>query len=104
MSGAQNQARMRVTRGGLQDLARLLYSESGIPIQKSCSVTKCNLERSNRFRNTVQLTIQLIPAECYDLIRISRSRFVKSTTGGIDDFPEHAPRWAGNSHHPDRMQ
>jgi hypothetical protein len=43
-------------------------------------VTKCNFERSNRFRNTVQLTIQLIPAECYDLIRISHGRFVKSAT------------------------
>ena len=57
MSGPENQARMRMTGGGLQDFARLLYSESGIPFQKSCSVTKCNFERSNRLRNAVQLTI-----------------------------------------------
>ena len=57
VSCAENQARMRVPGGGLQDLARLLYSESGIPFQKSCSVTKCNFERSNRLRNAVQLAI-----------------------------------------------
>lgn len=57
MGGSQNKPRVRVSRDGFKDLVRLLYSESGIPFQKSCSVTKCNFERSNRLRNAVQLTI-----------------------------------------------
>ncbi len=52
---------MRVPGDGFEDLVRLLYSESGIPLQKSCSVTQCNIERSNGLRNAVQLNIQSIP-------------------------------------------
>ena len=52
---------MGVPGDGFQNLVRLLYSESGIPFQKSCSMTECNVERSNGLRNAVQLNIQSIP-------------------------------------------
>jgi hypothetical protein len=40
-----------------------------------------NIQCSYGLRSAVQLNIQSIPAHCYSLIRISRRRFVKSTTG-----------------------
>ena len=61
-SRAEDQAGMRVPGDGFQYFVRLFYCEPGIPLQKSCSVAKCNIERSYRLRNAVQLNIQLIPA------------------------------------------
>ena len=67
MRCAQNEPRMGVPRDGFKDFVRLFYSEPGIPLQKSCSMTKCNIERSNRLRNAVQLSIQLIPVAVMSL-------------------------------------
>jgi hypothetical protein len=80
MSRTQNQPGMRVPWDGFQDLVRLFYSESGVPLQQSCSMRKRNIERSNGLRNAVQLNIQSLPRGCYELIRISHGRFVKCAT------------------------
>jgi hypothetical protein len=40
-----------------------------------------NIQCPNGLRNAVQLNIQSIPVVRYRVIRISRSRFVKSATG-----------------------
>ena len=87
--GAQNQASMRMARNGLEDLTCLLGGERGIPLQQSGSMPQRNIQCSNGLRSTVQLNIQSIPAHCYGLIRISRRRFVKSTTrvGGARKQP-----------------
>jgi hypothetical protein len=85
MRRAQDETCMGMSGDGFKDLVRLLYSESGIPLQKSCSMTECNVERSNWLRNAVQLNIQSIPAKCYELIRSSPACFVKSATAGRGD-------------------
>ena len=79
MRRAENEAGVGMPRGGFENLVRLLYSESGVPLQESCSMTKCYVERSNGFRNAVQRYIQSHPL-CYQLIRISCACFVKSAT------------------------
>src|ERR1700722_12213923 len=91
LRGAQNQARMRMARNGLEDLARLLGGERGIPLEQSGSMPQRNIQCSHGLRSAVQLNIQSIPAHCYGLIRISRRRFVKSTTGV--GGPSALPNW-----------
>src|SRR5882724_9718254 len=81
MGGPENQARMRMTRNGLEDLTRLLGRKRSIPLQQSGSMPQRNIQCSNGLRNAVQLkNIQWIPVDCYELIRISGGRFVKSAT------------------------
>jgi hypothetical protein len=58
----ENEAGMWMSGDAFENFVRLFYCEPGIPLQKSCSVTKSNLKRSNRLRNAVQLNIQWIPA------------------------------------------
>jgi len=81
VSSSENQARMRMTRNGLEDLTRLLGGKRGIPLQQSGSMPQRNIQCPNGLRNAVQLNIQSIPVVRYRVIRISRSRFVKSATG-----------------------
>ena len=54
MGCAENEAGVGMPGDGFEDLVRLFYRESGIPFQKSRSVTQCNIERSNGLRNVVQ--------------------------------------------------
>jgi hypothetical protein len=81
MSGSQNQTGIRMPRNSFQNLIRLLYRESGVRSQQSCSMAQRNIQCPNGLRNAVQLNIQSIPVVRYRVIRISRSRFVKSATG-----------------------
>src|ERR1700731_4140449 len=81
VGGPENQARMRMTRNGLEDLTRLLGGKRGIPLQQSGSMPQRNIQCPNGLRNAVQLNIQSIPVVRLHLIRISRARFVKSATG-----------------------
>src|SRR5258708_657125 len=81
VGGPENQARMRMTRNGLEDLTRLLRGKRSIPLQQSGGMPQRNIQCSNGLRNAVQLkNIQWIPVDCYQLIRISGGRFVKSAT------------------------
>src|ERR1700722_2091058 len=95
LRGAQNQARMRMARNGLEDLSRLLGGERGLPLQQSGSMPQRNIQCPYGLRSAVQLNIQSIPAYCSQLIRISRSAFVKSTTnlGGASIQPNS--KWRG---------
>jgi hypothetical protein len=77
---AQNQARMRMARNGLEDLTRLLSGERGVPLEQSGSMPQRNIQCSYGLRSAVQLNIQSIPAHCLRLLRVPRSSFVKSTT------------------------
>jgi len=47
VGGPQYQTGMRMPRDGFEDLVRLFHSESGIPLQKSRSVPKRNVKRSD---------------------------------------------------------
>jgi hypothetical protein len=69
-----------MTRNRLEDLARLLGGKRSIPLQQSGSMPQRNIQCPNGLRSAVQLNIQSIPADCYELIRISGDRFVKSAT------------------------
>jgi hypothetical protein len=80
MSGAENQARTRMTRNCLEDFVRLFRGKRSVSLQQSGSMPQRNVQCSNGLRNAVQLNIQTIPADCYDLIRISLGYFVKSAT------------------------
>jgi hypothetical protein len=61
MSGSENQARMRMTRNGLEDLTRLLGGKRGIPLQQSGCMPQRNIQCPNGLRSAVQLNIQSIP-------------------------------------------
>src|SRR5258708_15779071 len=62
MGGPENQARMRMTRNGLEDLTRLLGGKRSIPLQQSGSMPQRNIQCPNGLRSAVQLNIQSIPA------------------------------------------
>jgi hypothetical protein len=80
MGGPENQARTRMPRDCFEDFARLFRGKRSVSFQQSGGVPQRNVQCSNGLRNAVQLNIQSIPADCYDLIRISLGYFVKSAT------------------------
>jgi hypothetical protein len=53
-SGAQNQARMRVSRYRLEDFTGLFRGQCGIPLEQSRGVSERNVYRSNGLRSAVQ--------------------------------------------------
>ena len=59
--GAQDQAGMRMTWNGLEDLACLLGGKRGILLQQPRGVAKRHIERSNRLKSAVRLAFQVIP-------------------------------------------
>src|SRR5260370_24072899 len=67
MGSSENQARMRVTRNGLEDLTRLLGGKRSIPLQQSGSMPQRNVQCPNGLRNVVQLSIQSRPRISLDL-------------------------------------
>src|ERR1700730_8641281 len=81
MGGPENQSRTRMTRNCFEDFARLFRGKRSVSLQQSCSMPQRNIQCPNGLRNAVQLNIQSIPVVRYRVIRISRSRFVKSATG-----------------------
>src|ERR1700692_2012031 len=91
----QNQTRVRMARNCLEDLSRVLGGERGLPLEQSGSMPQRNIQCPYGLRSAVQLNIQSIPAYCSQLIRISRSAFVKSTTnlGGASMQPNS--KWRG---------
>jgi hypothetical protein len=57
MGGPENQARMRITWDGIEDLTRLFRGKPRIPLQQSRRMRERNIEGSDRFRKTIHWNI-----------------------------------------------
>ena len=65
---AQDQPRVRMSRDGFEDFVHLLDRECGILLQQSRSMPQRNVQCSDGLRSAVQMNIQSIPVNCYELI------------------------------------
>jgi hypothetical protein len=93
LGAAEDQARARVMRNGLQNLAGLFGGKRRILLQQPCRMGNCDVERPNGLRSAAQWNIPRIPMFCCQLMRSPRRRIVKSATTASRIHPARRTGW-----------